>query len=90
MKSKSESAKINECILTIDEIDCSSVVEEHQIISYCLNDIHERIRIEKIFRKYYLRSPFPRLIGGTFEIVRDHETICKCYMTDDRMRLIEC
>lgn len=50
----------------------------------------EAIKFERIHRTYYLDKPLASLKFGFFELIEDGVYRRKCYMSDDRMRLMEC
>lgn len=87
---KQECTQSKRCALTIDGEIFSAIVEEHQTVEYGFDENNKRIKFERIHRKYHLDKPFWCLKIGAFEVMQDGTQRCKCYMSDDRMRLIEC
>lgn len=89
LRPKQENKESQNCILTIDGMDCFATVWENTIAEYGFDSKRKVIKTKSIFRKYILRKPFPHFIDGIFEIVQDYEFNRMCYMSDDRMYLIE-
>lgn len=80
-----ESAKARKRMLTIYGKEYPSIVEEFYVCVQGSGKMLQRI----IKRKYYLVEPLEFREDGIFQIVQDNELVLNCYMSDDRMRLIE-
>lgn len=85
LKQKTESVKSRKCIITIYGNSYPAVVEEHSLIIDESDELFNKI----VKRKYYLGKPLPFWKEGAFEIAQDNGLILECYMSDDRMRLIQ-
>lgn len=82
--------KNGKCVLMIDGKDFPAVFEEHVFKCFSFDENANKICEEIIKRKYYLFNPFPYFKELTFDVVQDKDFVYKCYMSDDRMCLIEC
>lgn len=85
LKQNTESMESRKCLITIYGNSYPAVVEKHLLIIHESNELFNKI----VKRKYYLDKPLPFWKDGVFEIVQDDGLRLECYMSDDRMRLIE-
>lgn len=85
LEQKTESVKSRKCIITIYGKSYQAVVENHSLIIHESDGLFNKI----VKRKYYLDKPLPFWKDGAFEIAQDNGLILECYMSDDRMRLIQ-